>query len=863
MAARDIAEHELAIYLRRMVKAVPEMEPAKKKAFARELKAIPEPSRRKLLLLAWSHLSRRQRIALLAAAFSMVEMTIGYNARSPTIMVRVLCERAFNLVLRYYDSQAYTQLLATAAGGLFGAGSLWAGIPPSIGTGFATNAVAWLAPGQGPTERVLQRIAPGMKSAAGSSPGKELARAFLGVTKVFLEALVIGTIVREGVFGTGQAAMEAGSYVLYEADLSSLPSAGFNDLSGRFYEDAWGEDGKYDTRTFPLGLNVGLVNTDRNVTDAIHDFLRSKLNEAKSFNGQSAPYQAYSMAESLAAPRVLTTGKDATVVLNQLQTLKTGEGTTGALSNAFKLSLPERFPKQGITDALLSVQKFNPKSGANYKGWTSVSRKDTLEGIVSGGTEDLSQPTDAKSKYTTIEDVGAVDDLRLRGHFIYDKGFIQNFPAGFKGQNMLQKVYYTTTDPAKFDIPIEGARQSLANNLKNTFGYHRAEASLFTARPGIVKIGALTITSTDGGVTATDQEIGAAYLNTYFEVRPPRVPGGEVSAPTRFNNETNRYARVGIALLGAFGAYRFGLALCHRPNRDRCPVYVADDAQGNMFSSQIVCDREMAAAYNNIFTARESLDPGIAGDAAAQFVISQVRPQTVQRDGKPATVGNTATLRKILDIDDTKSAQLITGSAECIFRQKIAWETGNPSLIALAYEQARSPTEDEERLKPRPCMFAGVKYCAENGLDPLVSPADEGKGVSAFCQSGGIWFPYTDDMTSDQQETQFCHTACLVKHVNAQLAIDIAASKGVDDIASTLLRIIVGMDRKERIREEPYVHFFSGLLDDATRFARTFKELEAQKTPDRKATEYWNNLILAFIEKRAAYVCVATGGTAT
>ena len=685
---------------------------------------------------------------------------------------------------------------------------------------------------------------------------------FLGVVKVFLEALVIGTIVREGVFGTGQAATQAGSYGLYGAGLSSLPPAGFNDFSGRFYEDVLGRDGKYDTDTFALGVNVGLVNTDRNVTDAIHNFLRTELNEVQSFNGRSAPYQAYSMAESLAAPRVLTTDENATVVLNQRLTLKTNEGATNALSNAFKLSLPERFPKQGITDALLSVQEFNPNSGADYTGWSSVSRKDTLEGIVNGGTENLSQPTDAKSKYTTIEDVRAVDELDLRGYFIYDKGFIQDFPAGFEGQNMLQKVYYTTKNPADFSISIEGASLNLANLLYNTFFYHRADASLFTARPGIVKIGALTITSTDGGVTATDQQIGAAYLNTYLEVRPPRVPGGEVSAPTRFNNETNSYARVGIALLGAFGAYRFGLALCHRPNRDRCPVYVAEDAQGNMFSSQIVCDLQMAAAYNNIFTAWESLDPGIAGDAAAQFVISQVRPQTVQRDGKPATVGNTAILRKILDIDDTKSAQLIKGSAECIFRQKIAWETGNPSLIALAYEQVRSPTEGEKRLKPRPCMFAGVKYCAENGLDPLVSPADEGKGVSAFCQSGGIWFPYTDDMTSDQQETQFCHTACLVKHVNAQLKIDIADSKGVDDIASTLLRIIAGMDRKEKIREERYVYFFSGLLDDATRFARTFKEMEAQKTPDEKATEYWNDLIIAFIERRAAYVRVATGGTA-
>lgn len=868
MAAQDtIASHELAIYLRRMVTAVPQMTDAQKRTFVRELEAIPSPNRKDSLELAWSHLSRRQKITLVAAAYSMVEMLIGYNAPSSTTWLRSRCNIAFNLVSEYHDNQAYTQLLATAAAGLAGAGSLWAGIPPSIGTGVATSAVAWFAPGQGKAERVLRRFAPEIKSAAGSSPGKEFVWGAAGATKVFLEALLIGTIVREGVFGIGQVATEAGSYGLSVAGLSSLPPAGFNDLSGRFYEDAMGEDGKYDTGTFPLGDNVGLVNTDRNVTDAIHNFLRSKLNESQSFNGRGEPYRAYSMAEVLATPRVLTAGENATGVLNQLLTLKTGNDAPGALGEAFKLSLPERFPTQGITDALLSVQEFEPIPEVDYSEWKAIPRKATLEGVVGSSiafsrTEDLSQPTDTKSKYTTIEDVRTVDELGLRGHFIYDKTFIKDFPDGFGGQNMLQKVYYTTKNPEQFGISEEGAQQSLASMLYYNFRDYRADASLFTARPGIVKIGALTITSTDGGVTATDEQIiGAAYLNTYLEVRPPRVPGGKVSAQTRFNNETNTVARVVVALLAAFGTYRFGLALCRRPNRERCAVYVAEDPGGSMVSKDILCDRQMATAYNDIFGARDSLDPGVAGHAAAQFVISQVRPQAVLRDGKFATVGNTAKLTKILDIDAAESAQLIVGSAECIFRQMIAWQTGNPSLIALAYEQVRPPTEGEQRLLPRPCMFAGVGYCAENRLDPPVSPADEGKGVSAFCQSGGIWYPYTDAMTSDQQETQFCHTACLVKYVKAQLAIDIADSKGADDIASTLLRIIVGMDRKEKILEEPYVYFFSALLDDATTFSRRFKA--AQETPDTNADEYWSDLIFAFCEKREAYVRVATGGTAT
>jgi hypothetical protein len=856
------------IYLTRMVKEVPKMTEEDRRRFMTELTAIPKPTWVDAIVLAFKHSSRQRRIVLISAAIAVVETISGRSLPSALPTIHSYGNRVIEIAVQYIDNSNYLALLGTSLGAGLSALGLYAGVPPNILSPLGAPLAALFAPGQSDMERLMRAAAPTIKSAVGTKTGTDRAirgfTASFGLLKIVLESLIIGGIVREGIFLIAKGLTQAGSNLVG----NSSQYEGLGDFFLRYSQDVLGDDGAYDDTVFPLtgDDDVALVNTDQNVTDAISAYLADRVQESRSFNGQGRFYGVYDNANTMGLARVITVGSQETVS-NRSKTLNNSTDAKAKIGELFRQGLAERFPKQSIISALLSVNQLPSNFDSRGGTWKFVPRKDTFKYLVErytfGGSsiEASSRPLDAEPEFNTLDDVILQDDHRGNGYFVYNETFLGSFPNGFENQNILQSVYFMTTNPQDRGIEAAGGFKSLGGLVENIL--KNPQARLFTARPGVVKIGDLTITTSNGGVVVKDEHLGAAYIKTYLDDRAPRVPGGAISPQTRFNKETTWWVRSIFALAEGFFVYKFGLALAYRPQPQGCEVYVAEGPKDVFVTRTIICDQQMATAYNEIFKARDSLDISIAGHQAALIVISQVAPQIFESGGSTQMRSKgLPQLRRILDVNYEEGAQLVAGTDECIFRQMIAWKTADPRLIALAYEQTRNRTEAEEMQRPRPCAFAGKGYCAENRLDTVVRPNDVGKGVSAFCQSGGIWYPYTDAMTATAQETQFCHTACLVKFIKAQLEVDISAQAGAIGFANTMLRIIVGVDRQERILEEPYVHFFSQVVQDADSFAAKFQaHVEGMdESSDEEYEDYWENLIKAFIAKRRAYIFMATGG---
>ena len=99
---------------------------------------------------------------------------------------------------------------------------------------------------------------------------------------------------------------------------------------------------------------------------------------------------------------------------------------------------------------------------------------------------------------------------------------------------MLRHVYFTRDSPAIFGIELDTADDRFGSTIGTMVDSNMADTSLFFARPGVVKIGNVTISTSERGIEVSDQRAGAAYLNEYLAIRAPRAPGGSVSPQTRF-----------------------------------------------------------------------------------------------------------------------------------------------------------------------------------------------------------------------------------------------------------------------------------------------------------------------------------------